>query len=209
MTKKRVLCYGDSNTWGYIPLTGKRFDENARYTKLLQKLLGEKYEVVEDGLRGRNVGHDFNVYPRGNLNGAITFPQSLIAHDPLDYVIIMLGTNDLDARFNSNAQECAKILEKEYITLVKEDLSVILTKTPTIVIVAPNEMTGMAEYLKDKGVIEKSHYFNIEYKKIAEENNCLFVDNTGLVAGEDGIHLTKESHMLLAKKLYDCLTKSN
>lgn len=69
----RILCYGDSNTWGYIPGTGKRFDENTRWTKRLQTLLGDEYEIIEEGLRGRNVGHDFDFYPRGNLNGSLTF----------------------------------------------------------------------------------------------------------------------------------------
>ena len=173
----RVLCYGDSNTWGFIPGTGKRYDENTRWTKGLQKLLGNEYEVIEEGLRGRNVGHDFELYPRGNLNGAATFNQSVLTHDPIDYVVIMLGTNDLDEGFNSNTKECAKILEDRYINYLKHDLVNSIHKMPKIIIIAPNIMTENASKLKDRGVIEKSKSFNADYEKMAKNNECIFVTN--------------------------------
>ena len=49
----RILCYGDSNTWGYIPLTEKRYPPEVRWTGRLQRLLGPDYQVLEDGLSGR------------------------------------------------------------------------------------------------------------------------------------------------------------
>ena len=51
--KKRILCYGDSNTWGYKPVTGERYDEDERFTGVLARELGEDYRVVEEGLVGR------------------------------------------------------------------------------------------------------------------------------------------------------------
>lgn len=204
----RILCYGDSNTWGYISGVGGRYDENIRWPKSLQKLLGSKYEVIEDGLRGRNVGHDFDFYPRGNLNGAKTFPQAVLAHDPIDFVIIMLGTNDLDERFNSNTQECAKILEDRYINYLRHDLFKSIHKMPKIIIVAPNVMNDNASKLKDKGVIDKSKSFNVDYAKLAKKNECIFVSNENLVSGIDGIHLTAESHKILAEKLFKEIIKN-
>ena len=44
--KKRILCYGDSNTWGYKPVTGERYDEDERFTGVLARELGEDYRVV-------------------------------------------------------------------------------------------------------------------------------------------------------------------
>lgn len=197
----RILCYGDSNTWGYIPGTGKRFDENTRWTKRLQNLLGDEYEITEEGLRGRNVGHDFDFYPRGNLNGSLTFPQSVLTHDPIDLVTIMLGSNDLDERFNCDAKSCAKIIEEKYINYLRKDLVNSLYKVPKIIIIAPNIMGEAAAKLKDIGVIEKSKRFNTEYEKMAKKNGCIFVSNENLTSGIDGIHLNAESHKYLAEKL--------
>ena len=53
MTKKRILIYGDSNTYGFDPDTFGRFDENTRWTKVCQKLLGDEYEIIEEGMCGR------------------------------------------------------------------------------------------------------------------------------------------------------------
>lgn len=197
----RILCYGDSNTWGYIPGTGKRFDESTRWTKRLQTLLGDEFEIIEEGLRGRNAGHDFEFYPRGNLNGALTFPQSILTHDPIDFVIIMLGTNDLDERFNCDAKNCAKIIEEKYINYLRKDLVNLLYKVPKIIIIAPNIMGKAATKLKDYGVVQKSQKLNTEYEKIAKKNNCIFVSNENLISGIDGIHLNSESHKYLAGKL--------
>ena len=52
---KKIICFGDSNTYGYNPATGGRFDENTRWPKVLQKLLGEDYEIFEEGQNGRNI----------------------------------------------------------------------------------------------------------------------------------------------------------
>ena len=35
---KRILCYGDSNTWGFMGESGERFDEQTRWPCLLEQL---------------------------------------------------------------------------------------------------------------------------------------------------------------------------
>ena len=42
---RRILCFGDSNTYGYDP-RGGRYDENTRWTKRLDALLGDGWTVV-------------------------------------------------------------------------------------------------------------------------------------------------------------------
>lgn len=49
---KRILCFGDSNTWGYDGQTGLRFAEDVRWTGVLQSLLGPEYTVLEEGQNG-------------------------------------------------------------------------------------------------------------------------------------------------------------
>ena len=51
MTK--ILCYGDSNTFGFNPSDGSRFDNKTRWTALLQEILGTEYEVINEGMCDR------------------------------------------------------------------------------------------------------------------------------------------------------------
>lgn len=90
---KHILCYGDSNTWGFIPGTGERYDERTRWTGILASLLGEGWCIHEDGLNARTSVFDVPFKPF--LNGLPTFPAALVAQKPLDAVVISLGTNDL------------------------------------------------------------------------------------------------------------------
>lgn len=196
---KRILCYGDSNTWGAIPGTANgRYCE--RYPKILQKLLGQNYEVVEEGLRARTVCVDDIQQPKGNRNGALFFAQSVYSHDPLDFVVILLGTNDLKNKFNKTPKMCANELEEYYIKVINGELGKQLIQKPRIVIVAPGEIKeGLFNGFENAE--EKSKSFNNEYKKVANKNACIFIDNKILQAGCDGIHLTQESHKKLAEKL--------
>ena len=102
MNKKRILCYGDSNTWGYMP-TGGRYDDETRWPMRMQRLLGEEYTVIEEGLNGRTTVFDDPV-EGGYKSGAAYLPVCLMSHSPLDAVIIMLGSNDTKQRFGMNAK---------------------------------------------------------------------------------------------------------
>ncbi len=106
---KRILCYGDSNTWGYDPLTQTRFDERTRWTRVLAAALGSGYEIIEEGLNGRTTVWDHPV--EGELasdkNGRRHLGPYLQTHASLDGVIVMLGTNDLMRRFALPASDIA------------------------------------------------------------------------------------------------------
>lgn len=202
----RILCYGDSNTWGTIPPSwNERYDETIRWPKKLESLLGDGFTVIEEGFRGRNIGHD-DINPlRGNRNGSLYFSQCVLSHEPLDYVIIMLGTNDMKAEINATTKECAKILKDKYIKHLRNDLAIDLIKVPKIVIVAPCIIEEVIE--KFKGTKNKSLTFYEDYKEVAEKHNCLFVSNENLKAGCDGLHFTKESHLNLANSLCKLIKK--
>ena len=72
MNKTRIVCYGDSNTWGYCAATGCRYDDDQRWVPMLQQLLGERYSVVEEGLSGRTTVFDDPLFPA--LNGLRYLP---------------------------------------------------------------------------------------------------------------------------------------
>ena len=95
--KRRILCFGDSNTYGYDP-RGGRFDEDSRWTMRLAKQLGADYLVVEEGFNGRTCVYDDPI-EGGYKSGAAYLPPCLMSHNPLDLIVIMLGINDTKRRF--------------------------------------------------------------------------------------------------------------
>ena len=97
--KKRILCFGDSNTYGYDP-KGGRYDEDTRWTMRLQTQLGPEYTVIEEGFNGRTCVYDDPI-EGGYKSGAAYLPPCLMSHAPLDVVILMLGTNDASYRRSS------------------------------------------------------------------------------------------------------------
>ena len=97
---KTIVCYGDSNTWGYMPKTespaitaNNRYPWGVRWTSLLQMKLGADYRVAEAGLNGRTT-----VYPhycKPWQTGIGSLEAVLYSQKPLDLIVMMLGTNDL------------------------------------------------------------------------------------------------------------------
>ena len=104
--KKRILCYGDSNTYGYLPAgNGRRYSEGVRWPSLLQKLLGDEYTVIEEGLCGRTTDAEPAGVPW--KNGESYLCAALSTHRPIDMVIFMLGTNDLKRKFSYSSMDVA------------------------------------------------------------------------------------------------------
>ena len=204
---KRILCYGDSNTWGATSGDyNKRYPGKIRFTKQLQILLGRKFKVIEEGFPGRTMCSDDFKDGFGNRNGSYFFGQCVCTHDPLDYVVIMLGTNDLKTEFNKTAEDCAIALKIQYIDVLNTKISEKLSKIPKIIVVAPAKIDAKC-WGKFEFAEKKSEHFNEVYKKVALKNNCLFVSNDGLKGGVDDIHLTKESHALLAQKIANVINE--
>ncbi len=108
--KRKILIYGDSNTWGYRATDGARFGDEVRWTRVLSRELGPDYEVIEAGLNGRTtVFEDPLGEARSGL--ALLFP-TLKSQGPLDLVIFMLGTNDLKRRFGATPENVVEGLRR-------------------------------------------------------------------------------------------------
>lgn len=94
MENIRILCYGDSNTWGYISGTDhQRYGNNERWTKILTSLLGDKFEIIEEGLNSRTLTSNDTRPGKEGKNGYEYLLPCLDTHDPIDLVVLMLGTN--------------------------------------------------------------------------------------------------------------------
>lgn len=200
-----ILCYGDSNTYGHIPLLGMRYSRDKRWTGILQKILGIDYNVIEEGCNGRTTIYDD---PEDNWrNGLDYLKPCLNSHKPVDIVIMMLGSNDLKKVFGLSAKEVANGAE----TLVKVIVEFTELKqgfVPKIILVSPPIIGDDIEksefgYAFDKTAITRSKEFSREYKGVSDRNGCIFFDAAASVESskEDSLHLTEDSHAKFAEDL--------
>lgn len=210
MEKIRILCYGDSNTWGYISGSDhERYGINERWTRILAKLLGDNFEVIEEGLNSRTlISNDLRPGKEGK-NGYDYLIPCLDTHDPIDLVILMLGTNELKTTYNKSAKEIGEILEKYFVKTILSRKSQFKESYPKLLIIAPPEVDENMEYCKANskyiGASQKSKELSNIYEEIANRNNCYFLSNKELETGIDGVHLTKESHKILAGKINEII----
>lgn len=200
----RILCYGDSNTWGYIPGTSKRYPVGVRWTGLLQKKLGEAYEVIEEGLNSRTT--DLDDPKHLGKNGLVYLRPCLETHDSIDIIILMLGTNDMKERFNREPEQIANGIE-ELLKMVKLFSIEEETQMPQIILVSPPLIDESVDGVKDKylGAGEKSKKLAKLFDQVATKYNCKFVDMAKYVSPskEDGYHLEPESHQKVAEVIYN------
>lgn len=202
---KTVLCYGDSNTYGYDPNNGLRYPKDIRWTTILQNLLGEQYEVIVEGLNGRTTAYD---RPDGAFKNGLTYLTACLgSNKPLDYIIFMLGTNDCNADLHLTTGEIARGMEKLIETTLTETKWMQDYK-PEIIIVVPAAIgldyksSPFADQLSDESV-RKSRELAPLYKKLAKKYDCKFIDGTDIleVSPIDSEHLTENAHKKLAELL--------
>lgn len=208
MEKKRIICFGDSNTWGYDPVTRLRYDENTRWPMRMQQILGDEYQIIEEGQNGRTISCE-DPWEWGNKKGMDYVLPMVESHTPFDLLIIMLGSNELKKKFHLPAGDIAGGLQNMLMVL-KGFLEYQCHQRDTkIFIVSPVhvgeaiEMSPFAEFFEGKAAVENSKRMAYWYKLVAEQFDCEFFD-AALVTepGEaDSIHLTAEGHLKLAEAL--------
>ena len=207
--KKHIICFGDSNTHGYCADPGDcadgggRFNENERWTKLLQKSLGGEFEVIEEGLSGRTTCFEDPI--QEGLRGLDYLTPCLKSHEPVDLLILMLGTNDCKERFGASAYcislGLARLVKKARTTECWGG------KTPNILVIAPvpmgeGVMQSPAAASMGPGSVEKSRLLAGYYQQQCGLLGCHFLDAEGCQCNRiDYMHLTKEGHRQLAQRL--------
>jgi lysophospholipase L1-like esterase len=200
---KTVLCYGDSNTWGYDPATGERFSRDERWAGVLRQELGDGYLVIEEGLNGRTTVWDDPI--EGYKNGKEYLIPCLETHRPLDLVVIMLGTNDLKMRFSLSAYDIANgagVL----VDVVHKSAAGPAGGSPKVLLMAPPPVAKLTEFAEMfEGAQARSKRFAEHYRRVAGEYGCEFFDTGQVIASSDldGIHFDLSEHRKLGQAVAD------
>lgn len=203
--QKRILCFGDSNTWGYIP-TGGRYDEHTRWPMRLGELLGQDYAVVEEGFNGRTIVYDDPV--EGGFKSGINYlPPCLMSHNPLDVVIIMLGVNDTKRRFGltpmtigQSMMQLVRTAKLYGVNAAGDPPHIIINGPPAI---RDNLMeTRHAECFGEQA-IEVSRGLGPELHRVAKLMRVDFFDSAPYaeVSTLDAVHMTARGHLQLAEAM--------
>ncbi len=212
--KKHIVCFGDSNTHGYCadPADcadgGDRFNETERWTCLLQQQLWPDYLILEEGLSGRTT-----VFPDAlheSMSGLDSIYSCLMSHEPVDLLIIMLGTNDTKERLGANAAVIGIGLER--LVMKAKTVPAWRNGQPRILIIAPPHI-GEGLYRRPegepmgKGCPEKSRALAEKFAQVAENQGCYFLDAEGVAEFNqiDCMHLSRKGHAQLAAKLAEMI----
>ena len=199
---KNILCYGDSNTWGYVPGTGERFSWEQRWPGILQRSLGKSFHVIEAGLSGRTTV--FDDPGAAGCNGLTSLGTLLDSCPPLALVILMLGTNDLKHHLNVSAIETAQGIERLVETIAMYSGSAVQHLPQILIVSPPGIHTGsLPSGALFQGAPEKLREFPRLFADVASNKGCHFLDAAQLVnpSPVDGVHLDEQGHALLARAI--------
>lgn len=198
-----ILCFGDSNTYGYKPDGTGRFDENTRWTQILQKKLGFGYRIIEEGLCGRTTV--FQDELREGRRGLDLIGVTVEMQNPLDLMILMLGTNDCKTRYGASAAVIARGLD-QVIRKARKSSS----RSFDILVVSPIHLgKGIGEPDFDPEFNESSEAVSrnlaTEYRKVALQNHAAFLNAADFASPSttDREHLNEAGHAALAEAIYD------
>lgn len=208
--RKRIVCFGDSNTWGLDVENETRFPERIRWTGRLAELLGNDYSVIEEGLSGRTSVMDDPL--NEGLNGFHYIYPCLKSHAPLKLVVIMLGTNDTKERFHLTAANIARGISRVALK-AKNTPTGINQQQPEVLVVAPPAIgagyatTKVAETM-GRECAEKSVAFPDILENLLENEGISYLNSSHIPMNEiDYMHLDETGHTLLAKLVFDEITK--
>ena len=208
--KTRILCFGDSLTWGSDPAGGPRLA--ARWPRVLQYALGPGYEVIEEGQGGRNIATDD--VPEGEKNGLKYIRPCLETHDPLDLVIIMLGVNDCKRKFAYSLQDISWEMERLLQKILTHRQYASATQYDLLLVSPPPLNEGlMTSWLGDVFEYEigmrKSRELSKWFQALAEQYGIHFLDAAQYCESSplDGVHLDDENQVKLGNAVAQFVQK--
>ena len=201
---KKIICYGDSNTYGFNTTDGTRFDENTRWTKILEKNIGEGDLIQEEGMNNRT---GFVNNPDGfEFSAQRHFPKLMAKNKDTDILVLAIGINDLQFLYDIGfkAIECG--LEKLIITGKNYVNRLILIPPP---ILGEEILNSFFKIQFDEASISKSKKIGKIYRKLADVYSCEIFDINDFQkpSQEDGLHYNREAHQIIGEKLAEFIRK--
>jgi lysophospholipase L1-like esterase len=210
---KTILCYGDSNTWGFNPNTQGRYDHKTRWPMVLKDILNQGapddplWWVIEEGQNGRTSCREDPV--EGDRNGMRQLIPILESHKPLDAVAVMLGTNDLKPRFSPTAYDIARGVQRLVIAIQNSQTGP-GNSAPEVIMICPPPTLDAPPFKHVFGSehIELSKKLPPLYRALAAECGAIFLDAGKRITTStaDGIHLESEDHRKLAQAVAEIVT---
>ncbi len=204
MSERVVLCYGDSNTWGWIPGGSSRFGRGTRWPGVLAAELGAGWHVIEEGLSGRTTVFDDPLSP--DRNGRDYLVPCLASHEPVDLVVLFLGTNDLKARFAAGAVDIAAGVGA-LATIALQSLAGPGAAPPRVLVLGLPRL-GRIEWAEEfAGAEEKAERLPEHLRTVTAALGVELLDLGELVACSDvdGIHLDEAGHRTIGKAVADAV----
>ncbi len=183
---RKLILFGDSNTYGYDPrgLMGGRYPEEARWATIVRKALADSYEVIEEGMNGRQLPYVEDRYFTDMLSG-------LTGEDAF---VMMLGTNDILLTYNPIVEQAASKM-RDVLAYVKDNCN------GTFIMIAPPYIEAKSHELQIYN--DASIEMNKCFMELAKEFGIKAIDASkwNIEMGYDGVHFTIEGHKQFAKML--------
>lgn len=214
----RILVYGDSLSWGWVPqrsfIPAERFPADRQWPRVMGEALGPGFEVVVDAMPGRTTDVDDPLAPQipgVGTNGNACLPATLAAHLPLDLVVLMLGSNDCKPQFARSAFRIA-VGAGHLIDTVQRSADLFGTlwltnSAPKVLLVCPPPFGSIIRAADDlyAGAVERSAGLSAAYAQVAAAARVAYFDSGTVVSsdGEDGVHLSGDSQRTLGIAMAD------
>ena len=196
---KKILCFGDSNTYGFIPQNGKRYPENIRWSGILKSKLNPDYQVIEAGCNNRTGFFD---NPAGKeFTGYKILPEYLKKYNP-DIVITAIGINDLQFQYNASIEDIKNGLDK-LLNLINDKEIILLSPS----VIKNNILNSFFAQMFDETSIQKSFNMAEIYQTAAEKYNAKYINLNNLVttSDTDGLHYEPQAHSKIADEIIKVL----
>ncbi len=208
---KTILCYGDSNTYGYKPDGSGRYSEQQRWTCLLGQYLGSGCRVIEDGNVGRTTV--FEDETRAGKNGITALPAALELTKPVDVVVLMLGTNDCKSFYSISADQIAYCVER-LVEVIQRSHCGPNGDAPGVFIVSPillGEKVHLPGFDPEFSAesVETAKGLKEVYRRVAQKYGCGFMaaSEYAVPSEIDQEHMDEAEHKKLAAAIYRHLTE--
>ena len=197
---KKILCFGDSNTYGFNPLNGSRFSSSIRWSGILKEVLKEKYLVIEQGCNNRTCFSDNPISEEMTGYKAI---KKYLSSD-IDYLVLSLGINDLQISYDNSETDIVEGFSNliEYVYSVKPDINILIL-SPSVLL--NKILFSYFSVMFDNNSIEMSYKLNEILQKIAQRYNSDFINLNEFVSVSkiDGLHYDEAGHSAVAKLLHN------